>query len=481
MAKKKTISENPQNLIAPVITVLGHVDHGKTTLLDTIRKTSIAEREHGGITQKIGASNIEIEHEGKKRKITFIDTPGHEAFSLMRGRGVMAADIALLVVSSVDGVMPQTKEAITLIKSANTPYIVVLAKSDVAEKNLEKVKGQLLKEEVLLEGMGGEVPFIEVSAKTNHNIKELLGLILLVWEMQSKPASTTEFKGVIIESKMDQKAGPKATVVIKSGKVSIKDELFTDGIKVRVRSLTGSSGESLKEAGVGDAVEMLGFEKVPPVGSVVRTTASEVKIAETGPTSLLEAPEEDPRFKVIVCADTQGSLEAIINAISKKDVKIVLKKTGEVEGSDVLFAKSTGAVILGFNTKVTPTVTKLAETEKILIRNYNIIYELLDELEDFLEGKRIAGLEKILGKAKILASFPFEKQKILGISVLEGRIAKGDKIRIMHDDNAVGESTIASLRQGKEQVSKVEKGSEAGILSSSNLDFTIGDMVISHG
>jgi len=219
--KNNKVNKN-ENVFPPVVTVLGHVDHGKTTLLDVVRKTNIAQREHGGITQKIGASEIEIMHEGKQRSITFIDTPGHEAFSLMRGRGVRAADIGILVISAVDGVMPQTKESIALLKESKIPFIVALTKSDLVEKQIEKVKKQLEKEEVLIEEYGGEIPLIEVSAKTNTNIKELLDLILLVYDLKIQAnfysySKTNPLEAVVIESKLDPKAGPKATVVIKNG------------------------------------------------------------------------------------------------------------------------------------------------------------------------------------------------------------------------------------------------------------------------
>ncbi|OGH04589.1 MAG: hypothetical protein A2W22_04975 [Candidatus Levybacteria bacterium RBG_16_35_11] len=465
----------------PVVAVLGHVDHGKTTLLDAIRKSNIAEREHGGITQKIGASTIEIVHDSKVRKITFIDTPGHEAFSLMRSRGAMAADIGLLIVSSTDGVMPQTKESISHLKAAKIPFIVVLAKSDLATKNVEKVKQQLSKEKIAIEGYGGDVPIIEVSAKANTNIKELLDLILLVFDMnksQYNYSAQSPLWGIVIESKLDLKAGPKATVIIKNGTIRLRDELYSEGIRCKVRSLLNDKGESLKEALVGDAVEVLGFESVPKVGTAVTSTLKEsTETKEEKRLKFEELEEGLPAF--IIVADTLGSLEAIIEALPK-EIQIALQKTGDIETSDVLYAKSTGAIVLGFNIKVKSDVLKLALTEKVLIRTYTLIYEMLDEIEDLLEGKRLDMQEQIYGKAKIMARFPFEKTEVLGLSVIEGRIAKGDKVRISRKDTVIGESTVTSVRQGKDQVSKVEKGKECGIIVSPFLDFNIGDMIISH-
>jgi len=465
----------------PVVAVLGHVDHGKTTLLDAIRKSNIAEREHGGITQKIGASTIEINHEGKVRKITFIDTPGHEAFSLMRGRGASAANIGLLIVAATEGVKPQTKESIAHLKSAKIPFIVVLTKSDLPDKNVEKVKQQLAKEEVLIEGYGGDVPVIEVSAKTGSNVKELLDLILLVFDL-NKPqyqfSPQNPLRAIIIESKLDLKSGPKATIIIKNGTIHLRDEIYSEGVKCRVRSLLNDLGKQLKEASVGDAVEILGFESVPKVGGVVTSELSEtLETKEEKRLKLEELEEGLPSF--IIVADTLGSLEAIIEALPK-EIQIALQKTGDIETSDVLYAKSIGSIILGFNVKVKPDVQKLAVTEKVLIRTYNLIYEMLDEVNDLLEGKRISMLEEVYGRAKIMARFPFEKTEVLGLSVLEGRVAKGDRIRLKRGDEIIGESNIISVRQGKDQVSKVEQGKECGVIISPVLDFTIGDMLISH-
>ena len=485
MADTKAKS-NSETHIPPVVSVLGHVDHGKTTLLDAIRKTSIAEREHGGITQKIGASEVEIVHEGKKRQITFVDTPGHEAFSQMRGRGARAADIGLLVVSSADGLMPQTKESIALLKAAKIPYIVVLTKSDLPTKITDQVRQQLSGAGVMLEGLGGDVPSIEVSAKTNHNIKELLDLILLVHDLH-KPdpnavGSTKSLLAIVIESKLDPKAGAKATVVIKNGRMKVRDDLYAEEERFKVRSLFNSFGKPVKEATAGEAVEVLGFTSVPSVGSTITDTKEQDTVSQVLPVKddLPYSPVAPKgAISVILAADTQGSLEAITAAFPE-DVIIVSQKSGDITESDILLAKSTGAIVLGFNTKIRPEVQRLAVTEKILVRNYTIIYELLDEIHEVLEGKRLEGEEQVYGQAKILASFPFEKTVALGIRVEGGRIARGDKVRLIRGEDIIGESTIVSLRVGKDQTSKVEEGKEAGIVLASKLDFSIGDVLISH-
>lgn len=490
MEKQNKKNSNTKHNFPPVVAVLGHVDHGKTTLLDAIRKTDIAGAEHGGITQKIGASSIEVVHEGQKRKVTFIDTPGHEAFSKMRGRGAQAADVGILVVSAVDGVMPQTKESIALLKTSGVPFIVAFTKIDDPQKLVDRAKDQLLKEEVMLEGYGGDVPFIEVSAKEGKNIKELLDLILLVFDLKLDSnfyhfSGQGQFKGVVIESKLDQKKGPLASVVVKNGKLSLRDELFSsEGRLGKVRNLISATGENVKEAGVGEAVEILGFEKAPTVGSIVSTIQEEADpiIAEPMAAALSNSPferNEENMIPIVLCADTSGSLEAIKYSLPEK-AKLVKEKTGEVEVSDILYAKSTGAIVLGFNIKIKPEILKLAKTEKILVKGYSIIYEMIDEINDFVQGKLEALKEEIFGIAKVLASFPYEKTKVMGIKVQEGRIAKNDKLRLVRNDEVIGESHVSSVRIGKDQASKIEEGQEGGIIVSPFLDFTIGDVVLSH-
>ena len=493
---QKTKLSRITSLTIPVVAVLGHVDHGKTSLLDVIRKTNVAAREHGGITQGIGASSIEITSdpdqigaEGVKKRITFIDTPGHEAFTHMRGRGTQAADIGLLVVSSVDGVMPQTKESIEILKKAQIPFIVVLTKSDVPDKNEEKVKGQLVKEGVALEGYGGDVPYISVSAKTNTNIKELLELISLVFDMRQKPVLNNKLRGIVIESRLDEKSGPRATVVIKDGVLAARQEIECDGIKARVRTIINDKGVHLDKAVVGEAVEVLGFEKVPPVGGIVVPAGTVAEIIEEKPFAsvapaapvfrsgqeAMTMPEdfllekEVPTLSIVLCADNQGSLEAIIRSLPK-EINIALQKTGDITTTDILLAKSINAIVLGFNTKMKPEIIKFAAQEKVLAKNYKIIYELISEIKDVLEGKQLALVEEIYGRAKILASFPFEKTKVLGIKVLEGRVARGDKVRLIRKEKIIGESTISSVRIGKNVVSKIGENQEGGVILSPSID-----------
>jgi translation initiation factor IF-2 len=506
MANKKLQDSKSSRVTSsaiPVVAVLGHVDHGKTSLLDAVRKTNIAAREHGGITQGIGASSIEITVEGVKKSITFIDTPGHEAFTHMRGRGTQAADIGLLVVSLVDGVMPQTRESIEILRNTGIPFIVVLTKSDSPDKNEDKVKGQLVKEEVMLEGYGGDIPFIAVSAKTNTNIKELLELISLVFDMRQKPVQDTSLKGIVIESRLDEKSGPRATVVIKSGVLSVRQEIESDGIRARVRTIISDKGVHLDKAIAGQAVEVLGFEKVPSVGGLVASLGAQDNrapvsegtqpVAPSAPTTPFRSGqaampmpenflnvEDAPTLSVVLCADNQGSLEAITRSLPE-EINIALAKTGDITTTDILLAKSINAIVLGFNTRVRPEIMKFAAQEKVLAKNYKIIYELISEVKDVLEGKQLALVEEIYGRAKILASFPFEKTKVMGIKVLEGRVARGDKVRLIRKEEIIGESSVSSVRIGKNVVSKIGESQEGGVILSPALDFTIGDMLICHG
>ena len=529
MANKKLQDSSSSRItssVAPVVAVLGHVDHGKTSLLDAIRKTNTASREHGGITQGIGASSVELTVEGVKKRITFIDTPGHEAFTHMRGRGTFASDIGLLVVSVVDGVMPQTKESIGILKKAQIPFIVVLTKADVPGGQEEKVKGQLVKEEVLLEGYGGDVPCISVSSKTNTNIKELLELISLVFAMKQKPVFTNKLKGIIIESQLDQKSGPCATVVIKSGVMSVRDEIVCEGVEARIRTIINDKGQRLDKAGAGEAVEILGFEKVPPIGGIVTKKGevangvlSEVIPPASAPLTVravrspsssatpqsvatplaplpfhsgqeaMPMPEdflnekEVPALSVVLCADNHGSLEAIVRSLPP-EINIALEKTGDITPSDILLAKSINAIVLGFNTRIKPEIAKFAAQEKVLAKTYKIIYELIDEIKDVLKGKQLAKVSEIYGRAKVLASFPFEKTKVLGIKVQDGRVARGDRVRLINPsaigEEVIGESTINSVRIGRNVVSKIEEGQEGGVILSPFLDFTIGNMLICH-
>lgn len=453
----------------PIVTVLGHVDHGKTTLLDAIRSADVASREYGGITQGIGAYQVPVD--GKK--ITFIDTPGHEAFSQMRSRGAKVADIAILVVAANDSVMPQTVESIKIIQAAGIPYIVAMNKVDLPEANVDKVVHDLVRHNVLLENYGGQVPFLKISAKKKEGIKELLDLIELMAEVSGisgDPGATLE--ATVIESKLDKSRGAAATVVVRNGTLLVGQEIYIDGQKSKIRALIDYQGQQLKEAGPGTPVEILGLTAVPAAGATLSLTANGSQ-AKAQNAKVQQAQEGI--LNLILKTDNLGSLEAILASVPQ-NVNLLEQTTGEITEADILLAKSTGAIILGFNTKACATALKLAETEKVLVRTYKIIYELLDELKDAAAGMlEPETTEETLGVGEIVAEFPYEKLRVAGVRVTDGRIARGDLVKI-------GDLTskIKSLRVGKEETNKVEKGKECGILLEPQIDFKQGDDIISY-
>ena len=399
------------------------------------------------------------------RTITFIVTPGHEAFSQMRCRGAKIADLAVLVVAANDSVMPQTAESIKIIQDAKIPYLVAINKIDLPEANFDKVVKDLARHNVLLETYGGDVPFIKISAKNKTGIKELLDLIKLVADLADIKADPQgELELAVIESKLDKARGPVATVIVRNGTLKIGQEIVLDGAKSKVRALIDYLGKNLPEAGPGTPVEILGLTKVPTIGSSLQVEALQ---------KLSGQANSSQNLALILKADALGTLEAIVAKIPE-NVDLLTAGTGEITEADILHAKTTKAIVLGFNIKVSPSATKLAETEKVLVRTYKIIYELLDELKDAAAGMlKPESTEEILGTGEIIAEFPFEKLRVAGVRVTDGRLARGDRVRIKDQ-----ESRIKQLRIGKEEVNKVEKGRECGVLLDPQVDFKPGDGII---
>src|SRR3989338_547743 len=469
----------------PIVTILGHVDHGKTTLLDFIRKSSVAAKEHGGITQHIGAYQITTNLE----LITFIDTPGHAAFEKMRSRGANVADIAILVVAIDDGLMPQTVEAIKHIQGAKVPVIVAVNKTDLQgidqKVQLAKIKKQLSYQKINLEEYGGDTPFLPLSAKTGEGGDKILEMILLVSEMHElKGDPALPPAGVIIEATLDKFKGPIATILIRNGTLKKGDQIEVGEIKSKVRGMFDWSGKPVNSAGPSTPVEVLGLEAVPGVGAVLGEPA-EVKEAEILQ-SLVEKLQQGntKTLKVIIKADKQGSLEAIQASLEKfnterKIVDYIATGTGDIGEENIKLASSVGAIVIGFNVKVAPTAQKMAENEHVLIRTYNIIYELLEDVEEVVNTLLEVGqLEEVLGKANIIAEFPHGKlEKIAGCRMIEGIIAKGQKIRVMREGVLLGETKLKSFKKVKEEVNKVEKGNDCGMLFDPPVDFAIGDVV----
>lgn len=469
----------------PIVTILGHVDHGKTTLLDFIRKSAVAAKEHGGITQHIGAYQV-IHNE---KLITFIDTPGHAAFEKMRSRGANVADIAVLVVAIDDGLMPQTLEAIKHIQAAKVSTIVAVNKMDLPgiDKNisLQKIKKQLSDQKINLEEYGGDVPLIPISAKTGEGVDKLLEMILLVAELHEiKGDPSLPAAGVVIESTLDKFKGPIATILIRNGTLKKGDTVMLGGVKSKVRGMFDFSGKALDSAGPSTPVEVLGLEAVPGVGAVLGELA-EVKEAEAIQSLVDKLKQGDTKtLKVVIKADKQGSLEAIQASLDKlnterKVVDYIFAGVGDIGEENIKLAASVGAIVIGFNVKIANTASKMAENEHVLIRTYNIIYELLEDVEEVVQTLLEVGqLEEVLGKANIIAEFPHGKtEKIAGCRIIEGIIAKGQKIRVVRDGVTVGETKLKFLKKVKEEVNKVEKGNDCGMLFDPAIDFQIGDVV----
>lgn len=495
----------------PIVTILGHVDHGKTTLLDYIRKSSVAAKEHGGITQHIGAYQVRVgsselgvgdkespnaEHR-TQNSITFIDTPGHAAFEKMRSRGARVADIAVLVVAFDDGVMPQTIEAIKHIKEAKVSIIVAVNKIDLPgidkKVQLQKIKKQLSDNQVLVEEYGGDVPIIEVSAKTGEGVDKLLEMILLMAEVNELKGDPNQSpQGVIIEANIDKSKGSVATLLIREGTLKKGDQVVIGGVKGKIRGMFDYAGKSLDSAGPSTPVEILGLESVPNVGAILGGESSGEARSKSKAASLIDKlrAQETSTLNVIVKADKQGSLEAIQGALDQFNtegevVKVLATGTGEITEADIKHAAATRAIVLGFNVKLAPAIHKLAETEQVLVRTYNIIYELIDEMQDVVEGMLKAGaLEEIFGSAQILAEFPYGKnERIAGCRVVDGQITRGPKVRVVRKsetDEIVGETKIKSLKKGKEEVTRVEKGQECGMMFEPQVDFKVGDIILSY-
>lgn len=464
----------------PIVVVLGHVNHGKTSLLDFIRKTNVAAQEPGEITQHIGAYQVTYQD----KKITFIDTPGHEAFAKMRSRGAKVADLAVLVIAANDGIMPQTQEAIRHIKQAKIPMIVAINKIDLLkirgvsrEATLEKIKKQLVKEGVSLEGYGGDVTVVPISAKTGEGINDLLEMIILVSEMENLRADQEgPLEATVIESKLDRNRGPVATVLVKNGILGLGDEVVVEDVGGKIRVMINDRGKRIGQATPGTPIEVLGLEAVPQVGSILKRGGPKEKMV-----SLPEKrPTKEAKLKIILKTDVLGTLEAIAASLASKEVEVVSGRTGDISSADVLLAKTTESIVVGFNVRVLPEVAVLAETEQVKIKTYQIIYELLEEITEVIEALSKPPGEPVLGKAEIVAEFTVKKGKIAGCKVIQGRLALRDNVKVLRGEREIGLAKIKSLRQHKEAVSKVELGGECGVSLEPLLDFTVGDVIISY-
>ncbi len=488
---------------APVVTIMGHVDHGKTSLLDAIRETKVTESEAGGITQHIGAYKVNL----SGKDIVFLDTPGHEAFTSMRARGAKVTDIVVLVVAADDGVMPQTVEAINHAKAANVPIVVAINKIDKPEANLSKVKNELSEQGIISEEWGGQNIFVEVSAKKRIGIEHLLEMILLQADMMELKANPDKAaRGTIIEAKLDKGRGPIATVLVQSGTLRVGDA-FLAGIHAgKVRALIDDSGKRITEAGSSTPVEVIGFADVPSSGDIITVVEDEKrarqvalsrqqkeKLAEIARSRKLTLDDLYAKIKegeirelnIIIKGDVQGSVEAMKDALEhithpEVKVKVIHSSVGGINESDVMLATASSAIIIGFNVRPEIKAYQVAEKEGVDVRLYNVIYEAIEDVKKALEGLLEPTLkEKTLGRAEVRQIFPISRiGTVAGCYVLDGFMSRSsDGIRIIRDSIVMYEGKISSLKRFKEDVREVQSGYECGIMIENFNDLKVGDIL----
>jgi translation initiation factor IF-2 len=486
----------------PVITILGHVDHGKTSLLDVIRQTDVAAGEAGGITQHIGA--YQVEHKG--RTITFLDTPGHAAFTQMRARGAQGADIVVLVVAADDGVMPQTREAIAHAKAARVPIIVALNKIDKANANPEHVKQQLAEQELVPDEWGGNTMVIPVSAKQKQGIEDLLEAVLLVADNTSIKANPNgKVIGTVIEAELDKSKGVMATLLIQNGTLASGDIVVAGSAHGRLRALSDYKGKPVKKAGPSTPVAVMGLNDVPSAGDIFEVVDSEKEarliVAERQALAKSQAQTkkkvsledlfssvqagEAKELNLIVKADVQGSLDPIVSELNKLGegeigIKVLYAETGNIGDNDVMLASASNAIIIGFSVQVDVSARRMAEKEGVDIRLYEIIYRMTEDIEKALSGMlEPETKEQIIGRAQVLAVFSASKfGKVAGCRVTEGELRRNAKVRLYRGADIVYEGDMGSLRHEKDDVREVRQGYECGVGFKSFNDIQVGDQIV---
>ncbi|HXG58863.1 MAG TPA: translation initiation factor IF-2, partial [Thermoanaerobaculia bacterium] len=486
----------------PVITVMGHVDHGKTSLLDAIRETNVAAGEAGGITQHIGAYHVEK----KGRKIVFLDTPGHEAFTMMRARGAKVTDIVVLVVAADDGVMPQTREAIDHARAAKVPMIVAINKIDKPNANVERVRRELADAGVLVEQWGGDVVSVEVSAIRKQGIDELLDMILLTADMLDLKANPElPAKGVVLEARKEAGRGIVATVLVQDGTLKVGDPFFSGATYGRVRAMTDERGERVKEAGPATPVQVTGFEDVPHAGDTLQVVDDETQARMIGQLRQEKAREAmqqkasrmslDQLFQrmqqgttkelnVILKADVQGSVEVLQETLRKLStdqvkVNVIHASVGAISTNDVLLATASDAIVVGFNVRPERNAAELAEKEAVDVRLYTVIYTLVDEMKAAMTGLLEPKFQEVFqGRAEVRNTFKVPKAGVIaGCMVVDGVIPRSASVRLLRDNRVIYEGKIGSLRHFKNDVSEVRQGFECGIGIEKFQDIKIGDVI----
>ena len=496
--------DDPDTLVErpPVVTIMGHVDHGKTTLLDAIRSTNVVAGEAGGITQHIGAYQVEI----KGKKITFLDTPGHEAFTTMRARGAQITDITILVVAADDGVKPQTVEAINHAKAAGVPIIVAVNKIDKPEANVERIKQELTEYELVAEEWGGDTIFCPISAKQRIGIEELLEYILLVAEVQELKANPNKrARGTVVEAELDKGRGPVATVLVQHGTLRVGDPIVVGSTYGRVRAMVNDRGRRLKEAGPSTPVEITGLNDVPQAGDPFMVFEDEKKARSIGEARAAKQRESERRstsrislddlfqqiqegdvkeLHLIVKADVQGSVEALRGALERIDVngtrvKIIHAGVGAITESDVTLANASNAIIIGFNVRPEPNARNMAEQEKIDIRLHRVIYDVIEEIEQALKGMLDPVYkESVIGQAEIREVFKVSKVgNIAGCYVTEGKVTRDAGARVIRDGIVIYEGKLETLKRFKDDVKEVAAGYECGLTLDNFQDIKVGDLI----
>ena len=479
-------------LRSPVITILGHVDHGKTSILDSIRGSKVADSEYGGITQSIGAYQITHNNE----KITFVDTPGHEAFTAMRARGAQITDIAVLVVAADDGVMPQTKEAIDHIKSAGTPMIVAINKCDLDGADINKVKSQLVENDIVPEDYGGEVMCVETSAITSKGIDDLLESIILLGQiLELKVPRNSSGEGYILEGTLDKTKGSLGTILVKEGTVSVGDYIVAGEVSGKIKNLTDGFNRSVKNVAPGAPAQVLGINAVPKAGDNFKIfkTDKEAKkylkslnINKEQRKSVIRNNEEDDEsiFRIIIKCGTDGSVDAVkkvLETIENDDVNIEIthSSSGSVNENDVMLATAANAVVVGFQTVIEQGAIRQSRTNDIVIKNYDIVYEMVDELtEMILKNRKSQTSENTLGFAEVLDTFSLGKTKIVGgFKVVEGLVKRNSLIKVTRNEKVIFQGSISSLRHLKENVREIKSGMEGGLTLDGFNEFEVNDIL----
>ncbi len=485
----------------PVVTILGHVDHGKTTLLDAIRKSNVVAGEAGGITQHIGA--YQVEHDG--RKVTFLDTPGHEAFTAMRARGAQVTDVAVLVVAADDGIMPQTIEAIDHIRAAGVPQIVAINKIDRPDADPDRVKRQLSEHDILIEEWGGDVISVPVSALKGEGIGDLLDNIMLLSEIGELRADPhREAKGVVVEARLDRSKGAVSTVLVQTGALSVGKIVVAGGMSGRVKAMLDDAGARIDQAGPSQPVEILGLSGLPEAGDAFVVVGSEraardlidkhdrAKQSKKAGISLqdfrsrLESGEAQT-LDLIVKTDVQGTVEPVRGALEQLSsgqarVNIIHYASGAVTESDVLLAMASNAIIVGFNSRPSPGAQSLAAQESVEIRRYDIIYDLVEDIDKALKGM-LAPVERVIveGRATVRAVFPVGRRaRAAGVMVNEGKISRSGHVRVLRRNKQIHAAPVASLRRFKDDVREINTGFEGGVVLEGFQDYEEGDVLESH-